>query len=319
MDPLVMNEIFLQIFQIGFFTALIRIATPLIFGTLGELFAERAGVLNLGIEGIMMLAAMTGFSATYFTGSLWLGVLAAVLTGMLAGFLMGILTVSLGLSQHVSGIGTTLLCSGLSFFFYRLIFGHPSSIPKIKAFETVPLPVLFKIPIIGPVLFNQYALVYIAMAIVPISAVILYHTPWGLNLRTVGENPHAADAAGVNVHLTRYQGLLISGALMGLAGAFLSMAQFNAYTFGVISGRGWICIALIVFGQWSPWKSAGGALLFAFIDALQLRLQASGLIDLPYQIFLMMPFLLTIAGMAMISRNARAPAALLKPFRKEER
>lgn len=314
-----MSEILAQIFQIGFFTALIRIATPLIFGTLGELFAERSGVLNLGIEGIMMLAAMTGFSTTYFTGSLWLGVLAAIATGMIAGLLMGLLTVSLGLSQHVSGIGTTLLCSGLSFFFYRLIFKQSSSIPKIVAFKTVPLPLLSKIPVIGPIFFNQFALVYIAIAIVPISAYILYHTPWGLNLRTVGENPLAADSAGVNVHRVRYQALLISGALMGLAGAFLSMAQFNAYTFGVISGRGWVCIALIVFGQWSPWKSAAGAILFAFIDALQLRLQASSLINLPYQIFLMMPFVLTIIGMAMVSRNARAPAALLQPFRKEER
>ncbi|RTZ96309.1 MAG: ABC transporter permease [Deltaproteobacteria bacterium] len=314
-----MSEILAQIFQIGFFTALIRIATPLIFGTLGELFAERSGVLNLGIEGIMMLAAMTGFSTTYFTGNLWLGVLTAIATGMIAGLLMGLLTVSLGLSQHVSGIGTTLLCSGLSFFFYRLIFKQSSSIPKIVAFKTVPLPLLSKIPVIGPIFFNQFALVYIAIAIVPISAYILYHTPWGLNLRTVGENPLAADSAGVNVHRVRYQALLISGALMGLAGAFLSMAQFNAYTFGVISGRGWVCIALIVFGQWSPWKSAAGAILFAFIDALQLRLQASSLINLPYQIFLMMPFVLTIIGMAIVSRNARAPAALLQPFRKEER
>lgn len=314
-----MNEIITQIFQIGFFTALIRIATPLIFGTLGELFAERAGILNLGIEGIMMLAAMTGFSTAYFSGSLWLGVLAAIITGMIAGLLMALLTVTLGLSQHVSGIGTTLLCSGLSFFFYRLIFGQPSSIPKITAFETVPLPFLASIPVIGSIFFNQFALVYVAMLIVPISAFILFQTPWGLHLRTVGENPYAADAAGVNVHRMRYQALLISGALMGLAGAFLSMAQYNAYTFGVISGRGWVCIALIVFGQWSPWKSAAGALLFAFIDAFQLRLQAGSIIDVPYQVFLMMPFVLTIIGMAMVSRNARAPAALLKPFRKEER
>lgn len=314
-----MDEIFSQVFQVGFFAALIRIATPLIFGTLGELFAERSGVLNLGIEGIMMLSAMTGFSAAYFTGSLWLGVLAAMLTGIVAGLLMGVLTVTLGLSQHVSGIGTTLLCSGLSFFFYRLIFGQPSSIPNIKAFETVSLPVLSAIPYVGPVLFDQFALVYLAMGIVPLSAWVLYHTPWGLNLRTVGENPHAAYSAGVSVSATRYQALMISGALMGMAGAFLSMAQFNAYTFGVISGRGWVCIALIVFGQWSPWKSAAGALLFAFIDALQLRLQASSVINLPYQIFLMMPFVLTIVGMALVSRNARAPAALLKPFKREER
>ncbi|BBO70043.1 ABC transporter permease [Desulfosarcina alkanivorans] len=313
-----MDEILSQLFQVGFFAALIRIATPLVFATLGELFAERAGILNLGIEGIMMLAAMTGFSATYFSGSLWLGVLAAMATGVLAGLLMGLLTVSLGLSQHVSGIGVTLLCSGLSFFFYRLIFGQPSSIPKITAFKPVAIPGLSAIPVVGPVLFQHFSLVYIAFALVPAAAWVLRRTAWGLNLRTVGENPHAAFTAGVSVMAVRYQALVLSGALMGLAGAFLSMAQYNAYTFGVISGRGWVCIALVVFGQWNPWKSMAGALLFAFIDALQLRLQAST-INLPYQVFLMMPFVLTIVGMALVSRSARAPAALLVPFRKEER
>jgi ABC-type uncharacterized transport system permease subunit len=313
-----MDELFSQLFQVGFFAALIRIATPLVFATLGELFAERAGILNLGIEGIMMLAAMTGFTATYFSGSLWLGVLAAMATGVTAGLLMGLLTVSLGLSQHVSGIGVTLLCSGLSFFFYRLIFGQPSSIPKITAFKPLAIPGLSAIPVVGPVLFEHFSLVYIAFALVPAAAWVLRRTAWGLNLRTVGENPHAAFTAGVSVMAIRYQALILSGALMGLAGAFLSMAQYNAYTFGVISGRGWVCIALVVFGQWNPWKSMAGALLFAFIDALQLRLQAST-INLPYQVFLMMPFVLTIVGMALVSRRAKAPAALLVPFRKEER
>jgi ABC-type uncharacterized transport system permease subunit len=314
-----MHEIVSQIFQVGFFAAVIRIATPLVFGTLGELFAERAGILNLGLEGIMMLAAMTGFSTAFFTGSLWLGVLAAVLTGVVAGAVMGLLAISLGLSQHVSGIGLTLLCSGLSFYFYRLIFGQPSTLPAIKPFETVALPVLKEIPVIGPILFDQFALVYLAMAIVPAAAFALFHTPWGLNLRTVGENPHAAYSAGVSVTAMRYQALLLSGGLMGLAGAFLCMAQYNSYTFGVISGRGWVCIALIVFGQWNPWKSAAGAILFACIDALQLRLQASSGLHLPYEVFLMLPFVLTILGMALVSRNAQAPAALLKPFRKEAR
>jgi simple sugar transport system permease protein len=267
----------------------------------------------------MLLSAMLGFSAAYFTGSLWLGVAAALLAGAAAGLLMGVLTVSLGLSQHVSGIGLTLLCSGLAFFLYRLIFGQPSMPPNVKAFEPVAVPLLSSIPAIGAVLFNQHALVYGAFLLVPLTAFVLYRTPWGLNLRTVGENPHAADGAGVSVAATRYQALMLSGALMGAAGAFLSMAQFNAFTFGVISGRGWVCIALVVFGQWSPWRSAAGALLFALIDALQLRLQASAFIDVPYQVFLMMPFVLTIVAMALVSRNARAPAALLTPFRKEER
>jgi len=313
-----MHDLLGQLFQVGFFAALIRIATPLVFATLGELFAERAGILNLGIEGIMMLAAMAGFSTAYFSGSLWLGVAAAMATGMLAGLLMGLLTVSLGLSQHVSGIGVTLLCSGLSFYFYRLIFGQPSSIPKITAFAPLPIPGLSAIPVIGPVLFDHFFLVYLAFALVPLAAWVLRTTPWGLNLRTVGENPHAAFTAGVSVVRIRYQALVLSGALMGIAGAFLSMAQYNAYTFGVISGRGWVCIALVVFGQWNPWKSAAGALLFAFIDALQLRLQASTF-NLPYEVFLMMPFVLTIVGMALVSRNAKAPAAPLIPFRKEER
>ncbi len=314
-----MDEILAQIFSIGFFAALIRIATPLILATIGELYAERSGVLNLGIEGTMLLGAMAGFTAAFFSGSLWLGVAAAMAAGMAMGCIMGLTTVTLGLSQHVSGIGVTMLATGLAFFFYRLIFGQPSVPPNVKPFQPVPLPLLSEIPFLGPVLFNQYALSYLALLLVPATAFLLYRTPWGLALRTVGENPRAADAAGVGVARMRYQALLISGALMGAAGAFLSMAQFNAFTFGVVSGRGWVCIALVVFGMWSPWKSALGALLFAFIDALQLRLQAAGGFHLPYQLFLMMPFVLTILAMALVSRNARAPAALLVPFRKEER
>ena len=314
-----MAEILDQILQVGFFAALIRIATPLMLATLGELFAERSGVLNLGIEGIMLLAAMTGFTTAYYSGDLWLGVAAAATTGAVMGLLMAVMTVSLGLSQHVSGIGVTLLCSGLAFFFYRLIFGEPSTPPNVVPFEAVPIPGLARIPLIGPVLFDQFALSYIAFAAIAATAFALYHTPWGLNLRTVGENPRAADAAGVNVTFMRYQALTLSGVLMGAGGVYLSIAQYNAFTFGVISGRGWVCIALVVFGQWSPWKSAAGALLFAFIDALQLRLQVSSVIALPYQAFLMMPFLLTIVAMALVSRSARAPAALLTPFRKEER
>jgi simple sugar transport system permease protein len=307
------------LFDVGFFAAMIRISTPLLLATLGELYSERSGVLNLGIEGIMLLSSMTGFTAAYFTGSLWLGVLAALLTGMVAGLLMSFLAVVLGVSQHVSGIGTTLLATGLAFFFYRLIFGQPSSPPHVDAFQPVPVPVLSDIPFFGPVLFAQTPLTYIALLAVPATAYLLYRTPWGLDLRTVGENPRAADAAGVSVWEMRTQALVIGGALMGMAGVFLTISQFNAFTFGVISGRGWVSVALVVFGMWSPWRCAAGALLFAALEALQLRLQTYNLLDLPYQVFLMLPFVMTIVAMALVSRNARAPAALLVPFRKEER
>jgi simple sugar transport system permease protein len=227
--------------------------------------------------------------------------------------------VALGLSQHVCGIGITLFSSGLAYFLYRLIFGEQSQPPSIKGFATVPIPLLSDIPVIGPAIFNQFILVYLAILAVPVAAFLLYRTPWGLALRIVGENPRAADSAGVSVMAMRFQAVILGGALMGLAGVFLTTAQFAAFTFGVVSGRGWVAIALVVFGRWDPVKSAGAALLFAFVDALQLRLQASGLGHIPYEAFLILPFVFTIAGMAVMSRNAVAPAALLKPFRKEER
>jgi simple sugar transport system permease protein len=314
-----MGEILEQVLQVGFFAAVIRVATPLLLATLGELFAERCGVLNLGIEGIMLFGAMIGFTTAYFSGQLWLGIGAAAVAGVGFGLLMGLLTVSLGLSQHVSGLGVTMLGTGLSFYLYRLIFGQPSQPPHVEPFATLALPGLAGLPWLGPVLFDQFALVYLAFLLVPLAAIVLYRTPWGLALRTVGESPYAAVAAGVSVGAARYQALMISGALMGIAGAYLSLAQFNAFTFGVVSGRGWVCIALVVLGQWDPWRVMGAALLFGALDALGLRLQSSGGIALPYQLFLMLPFLATIVAMALLARSARAPAALLTPFRREER
>ncbi len=296
-----------------------RVATPLLLATIGEMFTERAGVLNLGIEGIMLFGAMVGFSAAYFSGELWLGIAAAAAAGALFGLLMGLLTVTLGLSQHVSGLGVTLLCTGLSFYGYRLVFGEPSQPPNVAGFPREPIPWLADVPFLGPVLFDQVILVYIAFILVPVAAVLLYRTPWGLGLRTVGENPHAAASAGVSVAGMRYQALMISGALMGVGGAYLVLAQFNAFTFGVISGRGWVCIALVVLGRWDPWRVMVAALLFGAVDALQLRLQSSGAIDVPYQVFLMLPFVATILAMAVVARKAHAPAALLVPYRREER
>jgi general nucleoside transport system permease protein len=314
-----MPDALVTIFEVGFFAAMVRISTPLVLATLGELINERSGVLNLGIEGIMLLGSMVGFTVAFFTGSLWLGVAAAILVGALAGLVMSFLAVVLGVSQHVSGIGMTLLATGLAFYFYRLIFGQPGVPPNIVPFEAVPIPFLSDIPFVGPVFFTQNVITYIAYLVVPATAFVLYRTAWGLNLRTVGENPRAADAAGISVWGMRTQALVIGGGLMGLAGAYLTIAQFNAFTFGVVSGRGWVAIALVVFGQWNPWRCAAGALLFAALEALQLRLQATNILHVPYPVLLMMPFVLTIVAMALVSRNARAPASLLIPFRKEER
>lgn len=300
-------------FLIGLVAATLRVATPLIFGTLGELFCERAGVLNLGIEGTMFFGAFVGFVVASATGSLWVGVVAAMAAGIVAGLLMAMLAVRLGVNQHVSGLGITLLLTGLSLFGFRLVFGEPRVPPSIT-----PLPILAPfgdVPILGPIT-QQYALTYVALLLVPVVWWVLYRSRFGLSMRAVGENPEAADAAGVSVFRTRYLALALGGALMGLAGAFLSLAQLGAFTYGIIAGRGWVCIALIIFGNWEPVKVLLGALLFGGVSALQLRLQMTGL-KLPYEIFLALPYIVTIVALTLAGRNASYPAALLKPYRRE--
>ena len=312
-----MKEILTVGFFIGLLSATLRMATPLILATLGETFCERAGILNLGIEGTMLFGALAAFLTTYFTGNLWLGIIAAIIAGILFGLLMGLFSVSLGLSQHVSGLGITLLATGLSLFTYRQIIGSPKVPPTIQTFKTLSIPGLSSIPILGPILFDQYILTYIAIILVPIASYVLFKTRFGLSLRAVGENPEAADAVGINVFKTRYIALIIAGGLMGLAGSFFSLVQFNMFQYGIVGGRGWVSIALVIFANWNPTKVLWGALLFGGVDALQLRLQAIGFFRIPFQAFLTMPYLLTIIVLILVARNASYPGALLKPYRRE--
>jgi len=294
-----------------FWSAVLRIATPLIFGTLGALICERAGVLNLGIEGIMVAGAFAGWLAVYDGANLWIGVAAAALAGAVFGLLHAFLTVSLALSQHVSGLGMTLLATSVSYYAYRVFFPNVSSPPTVKPFAE-----LSAIPI--PILASQTPLTWLALAIVPVIAWILYRTPLGLALRMVGENPAAVEGQGIDVVRLRTGAVTAGSALMGVAGAFLTLSAFNAFYFNMVNGRGWICIALVVFAGWRPWKALGGALLFAFFDALQLRLQqqAGGI---PYQLYLMAPYVLSIVALVIVARRATYPQALMKPWRKGER
>jgi simple sugar transport system permease protein len=313
-----MSELLDAAFISGLIGAMMRMATPIIFATLGEILAERSGVLNLGIEGIMLMGAMTGFLVSFNSGSVWAGVLAAAMVGMLLGLLMAFLAVNLGLSQHVSGLGITLFATGLAMFIYRLHFGSPTVPPTIEPFKQVTLPVLSKIPIIGPGLFTQYSLTYIAWLLIPVMSILLYKTRLGLKIRTVGENPVVADTVGVNVALTRILCLVFGGALMGIGGAFLTLAHQNMFLIDVIGGRGWVAIAMVIFGNWDPVKGALGALIFGFLDGLQLRLQGMG-IAISFHLFLMIPYLLTIVALISVSRRAAVPAGLLKPYRREEK
>ena len=313
-----MSEIFELAFISGLIGAMMRMATPIIFATLGEILSERAGVLNLGIEGIMLMGAMTGFMVTFSTGSVWLGVLAAAGVGMLLALLMAFLAVYLGLSQHVSGLGITLFATGLAMFIYRLFFGSLTVPPIVKPFQQISLPLLSKIPVIGPGLFTQYSLTYIAWILIPLMSILLYKTKVGLKIRTVGENPVVADTVGVNVNLTRTLCLVAGGALMGIGGAFLTLAHQNMFLIDVIGGRGWVAIAMVIFGNWDPVKGTIGALIFGLLDGLQLRLQSVG-VAIPFHIFLMIPYLLTIVALISVSRKAAVPAGLLKPYRREEK
>ncbi|MBI1622681.1 ABC transporter permease [Aquamicrobium sp. cd-1] len=303
----------------SFWVAAIRIASPLIFATMGELICERAGVLNLGIEGIMVAGAFSGWVTVYLGGDLWFGVMVAALAGAAFGLLHATLTVPLGLSQHVVGIGITLLATSLSYFTYRLVLPEVTSPPRIEAFQPLPIPVLSEIPIIGPALFNQTPLTYLAFVTVALVAWVLYRTPLGLAVRAAGENPSAVEAQGISVTAIRMGAVMVGSALMAVGGAFLTMSAFNSFFFEMINGRGWICIALVVFGSWRPGKALLGAILFAAFDAYQVRLQQLTGGAVPYQLFLMMPFVLSILALIVMSRRASYPKALMIPYQKGER
>jgi simple sugar transport system permease protein len=307
------------LFTASLWAAAIRIASPLIFGTLGELICERAGVLNLGIEGIMTAGAFSGWLAVYLGGDLWLGVATAAFVGATLGLLHGFMTVPLGLSQHVTGIGVTLLATALSYYAYRLVFPEVTSPPKIEPFQPLHVPVLGDIPVIGPALFQQTALTYLAFIMVALVAWFLYRTPAGLALRSVGENPAAAEAQGINVVAVRIAAVMAGSALMGIGGSFITLSAFNSFFFEMTNGRGWICIALVVFGAWQPGKALLGAVLFGLFDAYQLRLQQLAGAFVPYQVFLMLPFVLSILALIVMSRRVAYPRALMVPYRKGER
>jgi ABC-type uncharacterized transport system permease subunit len=311
-----MTELLELLLAAPFWISVLRIATPLILGTLGVLVCERAGVLNLGIEGIMVAGAFTGWLTVWLGHGLWTGMAVAALTGMLFGALHAALTVGLALSQHVAGLGITLLATSLASYAYRVSFPKVEQPPTIEPFAPMSaLPV--------PVLDGSTPPTLLALVLVPLLALFLNRTPAGLALRAVGENPDAAEGQGLSVLGVRSAAVIVGSALMGMAGAFLTLSAFNAFFFNMVNGRGWVCVALVVFASWRPGKALLGALLFGFFDALQLRLQQAGGgvfgLDLPYQVYLMLPYGMAIVALVLVARRASYPQALMKPWRAGER
>ncbi len=313
-----MTELLELLLAAPFWVSVLRMATPLILGTLGVLLCERAGVLNLGIEGIMVAGAFTGWLAVHAGLPLWGGVAVAAATGALLGLLHGVLTVTLALSQHVAGLGLTLLATSLASYAYRVSFPKVDTPPTVTPFA----PMHWLDDSFGgglTALAAQTPMTLLALLLVPLIGWLLYHTPAGLAIRMVGENPQAAEGQGVSVAATRTAAIVAGSALMGVAGAFLTLSAFNAFFFNMVNGRGWVCVALVVFASWRPGKALLGALLFAFFDALQLRLQTSGMVNVPYQLYLMLPYVLSILALVLVARKATYPQALMKPYRKGER
>ncbi len=305
-----MNEIFSATVIIGILTSGIRLATPYLYAAIGETFGQRSGVLNLGVEGQMLLGAFISFYVAFTSGSLWLGLLAAMLVGALIGLAMAYVTVNLHAEQGISGIGFYLFGLGMSDLLFKMLLG---TVETVKGFSVVPIPVLSQIPVVGEIFFQQNILVYIAFLLVPTAWFILNKTTLGLKIRSVGENPEAADSLGVSVARVRYFTIILGGTLSGVAGASMSIALLNVFQQNMTSGLGFIAVALVYFGAWRAWGVLAGALLFSMVNSLQLWMQVLN-IPIPSDIAVMLPYILTIIVLVASVSRVRSPSALTKPF-----
>lgn len=299
---------------IGIATSGMRLATPYLYATIGETFGQRSGVLNLGVDGIMLMGAYAGFYAVFTTGNLLLGLLAAMIVGGLLGLFMAFISVTLQAEQGISGIGVYLFGLGMSDLLFQKTLG---TVETVSGFSPIRVPVLSNIPVIGEIFFSHNLLVYGAFALVPIAWFVLNKTTLGLNIRAVGENPEAADSLGVSVSRVRYFTVTLGGVLSGVAGASLSIALLNVFQQNLTNGIGFIAVALVYFGGWRPLGVLAGSLLFSLVNALQVWVQTLG-IPVPSEMAVMMPYVLTILVLVVAVQRVRQPAALTKPFERGE-
>jgi simple sugar transport system permease protein len=300
-----MTDIF-DVITIGLFTASIRMATPIMYAALGGTFSERVGIINIGLEGVMLTSAFTGVTISFYTGNPWLGVLGAMVVGGLIGLFHAVLTVKYAGNQIVSGTGINILALGFTAYMSQIIWGSRGASESVNSIKDITIPLLVDIPIIGKILGTHSPLVYLMPVVTILSYLVLYKTPLGLRIRAVGEHPTAAETAGISVNKIKYIGVILSGMLTGLSGAFLSLSHLNIFTHGMTGGRGFIAMAAMIFGKWMPFGVFGASLLFGFADALQMRLQSLGI--LPPQIILTIPYLLTVAVLAGVVGKATPPS-----------
>lgn len=307
-----MNGVQLQDFVTALLSAGLVAAVPLLLAALGETFAERAGLLNLGLEGMMLMGAFGGFYVALNSQSIWMGLAAGLGVGLLLGWLFGWLTISLQVDQVIAGLGLTILGGGLTGFLFRDLYGQQFPTLAVSA-KKIAVPFLSDLPVVGPALFQQQAVVYLAWGLVVVFAFLLTRTRFGLEIRAVGESPLAADAAGVNVARTRYLAILIGGLMAGLGGAFLSVSDLNFFVPGMTVGQGFIAIAIAMLGKWRPYRVFVGAVLFGMLRSLATGLQIVG-VNVQPEFILMLPYLGIIVALVLLAGRTSLPAALGVPY-----
>ncbi len=309
-----MRDVFSMGVLAGILTSMIRLATPFLYAAIGETFSQTSGVVNLGVDGIMLLSAYGAFFVVLNTGNLWLGVLVAAGIGLVMGLLMAFISVTLKAEQGISGIGLYMLGLGLSSLLFKITIG---TVKTVDGFPPVKIPLLGDIPVVGPILFQNSIPVYGAFLLVPIAWWVLEKTTLGLNIKSVGQNPAAADSMGISVDGIRYFSVCLGSILAGLAGASLSIAIVDLFQDNLTAGQGFIAVALVYFGGWSPWGVMAGSLLFSIVNSLQLWMQVLG-VKIPSDVAVMLPYLFTIAALMVTVNRVRQPAALNKPFERGE-
>lgn len=298
----------------GILNTMIGLSTPFLYAALGETIAQTSGVVNLGVDGIMLLSAFAAFYVTLTTGSLWLGLVAAAVVGLVMGLLMSFVSVTLKAEQGVSGIGLYMFGLGMSSLLFKVLVG---TVKTVQGFPPAPIPLLADIPVIGPIFFRNSLPVYGAFLLVPAVWWMLERTTLGLKIKSVGQNPAAADSVGISVDRIRYLSVCMGSVLAGIAGASLSISLLNLFQDDLTSGQGFIAVALVYFGAWSPVGVLGGALLFSVVNSFQLWVQVLG-VKIPASVAVMLPYLLTIVALTVTINRMRQPAALNKPFERGE-
>lgn len=314
-----MGDFFQATIIVSILAATVRIATPLLLSALGELVSERAGILNLGVEGNMLMSAFSGFMVTYISGSLWVGLLGAVLTGALMNLLMVFMAATLKVEQVVTGLALNMLASGMSLFLYKAFFsGSGNKLPTIPIFEVVRIPFLSSIPYVGEILFSQKLLTYAALLMVPAVWFFLYRTKYGLEIRCLGENPKVIDTKGLSVMWRQYLAVVLGGLLIGLGGAFVTIGSTVRFVPEITAGRGWLALVIVIAGNWRPTGILIAALIFAFLEAFQLQVQGVG-VQLPYQLLLALPYVVAILLMVFKRGTSEEPSRLAVPYFRGER